>query len=105
MKKIKLTLLALTLVIGICGAFAFKAPVHHEKKFLALYWYQVNISGETVGSHLFSDAVTKAMAIAAQDCKDSPNQPVCLYGDTNPDLPSGTPIGTPNSGHVILKSN
>ncbi|SDP96555.1 hypothetical protein SAMN05428975_4267 [Mucilaginibacter sp. OK268] len=105
MKKIKLTLLTLALVIGICGAFAFKTPVHHEKKFLVLYWYPVNTAGQIAGPHLFSDAVSKAAAIAGQDCKDSPNQPVCLYGDTDPELLVGTSIGSPNSGHAVLKSN
>ena len=75
-----------------------------EVKQASMYWYPVNpATNQTSSAAAFHD--TKDNVVNAQDCKDDPNEPICLYGSTNPSLPVGTNIGTPTDANRILESH
>jgi hypothetical protein len=98
---------AFVAIIGV--AFAFtpdvkKAVPVNTTKAATLYWYHVDPStNETTGAYSYNN--TKANVINGQGCKDSANQPICLFGSTNASLPVGTDVGAPTPDDRILQSN
>jgi len=105
-KKNIIAVLGMAMIIGL-SAWSLTSEGMESKtevKQASMYWYSVNpATNQTTSAAAFHD--TKDNVIDAQECKDDSNQPICLYGSTNPSLPVGTNVGTPAESNRILKSN
>ena len=103
--KVVAIIAMLTIVLGVGVAIAAAHNTSHKKVFTSLYWYPVDPSTNmTTGPAAYHDTKSNVVADSGQPCKDSPSQPICLFGSTVSNLATGTNVGSPSPDDRILES-
>lgn len=99
-------MLAIVLGVGVAIAATHSTPnTNHKKVLTSLYWYPVDPStNEITGPAEYHDTKSNVVANSSQPCKDSPSQPICLFGSTVSNLATGTNVGSPAPDNRILET-
>ena len=95
MKKYLAGIIAIVMAIGFSAFTSSTKPSSTED----LYWYPVE-GMVTTGPYVTHSSEEEAKN---EFCPDTPNQPVCLFGSEDDDLPTNTSVSGISNENLLIR--